>query len=36
MAFESLTNKLNKAFKNLSGQGKLTEKNMNHMIFKKK
>lgn len=32
MAFESLTNKLNKAFKNLSGQGKLTEKNMNEML----
>lgn len=32
MAFESLTNRLNKAFKNLSGQGKLTEKNMNEML----
>lgn len=32
MAFESLTNKLNKTFKNLSGQGKLTEKNMNEML----
>lgn len=32
MAFESLTNKLNKTFKNLSGQGKLTEKNMNDML----
>lgn len=32
MAFESLTNKLNQAFKNLSGQGKLTEKNMNDML----
>ena len=32
MAFESLTNKLNQAFKNLSGQGKLTEKNMNEML----
>ncbi|MGN1343495.1 MAG: signal recognition particle protein [Traorella sp.] len=32
MAFESLTNKLNKAFKNLSGKGKLTESNMNEML----
>lgn len=32
MAFESLTNKMNKALKNLSGQGKLTEKNMNDML----
>lgn len=32
MAFESLTSKLNQAFKNLSGQGKLTEKNMNEML----
>ena len=32
MAFESLTTKLNQAFKNLSGQGKLTEKNMNEML----
>ena len=28
MAFESLSERLNKAFKNISGQGKLTEKNM--------
>ena len=27
MAFESLSERLNKAFKNISGQGKLTEKN---------
>lgn len=32
MAFESLTNKMNKTLKNLSGQGKLTEKNMNDML----
>ena len=29
MAFESLSDRLSKAFKNISGQGKLTEKNMN-------
>lgn len=32
MAFESLTERLNKAFKNISGQGKLTEKNMDDML----
>ena len=32
MAFESLTNKLNKAFRDLSGKGKLSEKNMNDML----
>lgn len=32
MAFESLTEKINKTFKNLSGKGKLTEKNMNDML----
>ena len=32
MAFESLSDRLSKAFKNISGQGKLTEKNMNEML----
>lgn len=32
MAFESLSERLNKALKNISGQGKLTEKNMNDML----
>ncbi len=32
MAFESLSNRLNKAFKNVTGQGKLSEKNMNEML----
>ena len=32
MAFESLSERLNKAIKNISGQGKLTEKNMNEML----
>lgn len=32
MAFESLSEKLNDAFKNISGKGKLTEKNMNDML----
>lgn len=32
MAFESLTERMSQAFKNLSGQGKLTEKNMNDML----
>ena len=32
MAFESLTERLNKAFKNIRGQGKLTEKNMDDML----
>ena len=33
MAFESLTNRLNKAFRDITGKGKLTEKNMNDMLF---
>lgn len=32
MAFESLSERLSKAIKNISGQGKLTEKNMNDML----
>ncbi len=32
MAFESLSDRLNRAIKNISGQGKLTEKNMNDML----
>ena len=32
MAFESLTERMSQAFKNLTGQGKLTEKNMNDML----
>ena len=32
MAFESLSERLNKAIKNISGQGKLTEKNMTDML----
>lgn len=32
MPFESLSNKLNKALKNITGKGKLTEKNMNDML----
>lgn len=32
MAFESLNERLNKAFKNITGKGKLTEKNMNDML----
>ena len=32
MAFESLTNRLNKAFRDITGKGKLTEKNMNDML----
>ena len=32
MAFESLTERMSQAFKNLTGQGKLTEKNMNAML----
>ncbi|HCJ14141.1 MAG TPA: signal recognition particle protein [Erysipelotrichaceae bacterium] len=32
MAFESLSDRLNRAIKNLKGQGKLTEKNMNDML----
>lgn len=32
MAFESLSDRLSKAFKNITGQGKLTEKNMNDML----
>lgn len=32
MAFESLSDKLSKALKNISGKGKLTEANMNEML----
>lgn len=32
MAFESLSDRLNQAFKNITGKGKLTEKNMNDML----
>lgn len=32
MAFESLTERLNKAFKNITGKGKLSEKNMDDML----
>ena len=32
MAFESLTSRLSKAFKNVIGKGKLSEKNMNDML----
>ncbi len=32
MSFESLTNRLNKAFRDITGKGKLTEKNMNDML----
>lgn len=32
MAFESLSERLNKALKNITGQGKLTEANMNDML----
>lgn len=32
MAFESLSERMNKAFKNITGKGKLTEKNMNDML----
>ncbi|MBQ0065928.1 MAG: signal recognition particle protein [Firmicutes bacterium] len=32
MAFESLSDRLNKAIKNITGQGKLTEANMNDML----
>ena len=32
MAFESLSERLNKALKNITGQGKLTETNMNDML----
>lgn len=32
MAFESLSERLTKAFKNITGKGKLTEKNMNDML----
>lgn len=32
MAFESLSERLNRALKNITGQGKLTEKNMNDML----
>ena len=33
MAFESLSERLGKAFKNITGKGKLSEKNMNDMLF---
>ena len=33
MAFESLSDRLQKTFKNITGKGKLTEKNMNDMLF---
>lgn len=32
MAFESLSERMNKAFRNITGKGKLTEKNMNDML----
>ena len=32
MAFESLSDRLSKALKNITGQGKLTESNMNDML----
>lgn len=32
MAFENLSERLDKAFKNITGKGKLTEKNMNDML----
>lgn len=32
MAFDSLTTRLNKALKNITGKGKLSEKNMNDML----
>ena len=32
MAFESLSERLSQAMKNITGQGKLTEKNMNDML----
>lgn len=32
MAFESLSDRMNKAFRNITGKGKLTEKNMNDML----
>lgn len=32
MAFESLSERLGKAFKNITGKGKLSEKNMNEML----
>lgn len=32
MAFDSLTKRLSKAFKNVTGKGKLSEKNMNDML----
>lgn len=32
MAFENLSERLGKAFKNITGKGKLTEKNMNDML----
>ena len=32
MAFESLTERLSKTFRNITGKGKLTEKNMEDML----
>ena len=32
MAFESLSERMSKAFRNITGKGKLTEKNMNDML----
>lgn len=32
MAFESLSERMNKAFRNITGKGKLTENNMNEML----
>ena len=32
MAFDSLSNRLSLAFKNIAGNGKLTEKNMDRML----
>ena len=32
MAFENLTNRISKAFKNITGKGKLSERNMDEML----
>ena len=32
MAFDTLTEKFQKAFRNITGKGKLTEKNMEEML----
>ena len=32
MAFDNLTNKISKAFKNITGKGKLSERNMDDML----